>query len=149
MQLVQDINRKCEETLPLYSNLSNFTVQQYKRTVGTLDHLYQESKNTVIKAEKTTIQLRNDIIWMLSQAANDLLDLTEKKLDVDTTAVKERNKVKRLQRIYAHIRKQGLEQYLRQVIELNQFLVGKARDYNERYVIPKFVTMKATILVSR
>lgn len=73
----------------------------------------------------------------------------EKKLVIDCTKTKEKGKIRRLQRIYSQLKEHRLLPYVKKVIEFEESLMARGRSYHQRYLVPLFVTLKATLLVSR
>jgi|JI9StandDraft_1071089.scaffolds.fasta_scaffold318382_1 hypothetical protein len=149
MQIAQEINKKCSETLPYYKDLSDFTVQTCTQSLNRLNNLYGQSRAQLNKVSKTSKQLRKDATWMFYQATDDLLELIEKKFEIDTSASKEKDKLKRLQRIYSQLKEKKLLPYIQKLVEYNETLMTKGRTYHNKYVVPIYITLKATILVSR
>lgn len=73
MQLAHQINQKCSETLPYYAEVSTYTAEAYQHQLDRLNSLYLTSKDKVLKVSKASKQLRKDLLWMFSQAADDIL----------------------------------------------------------------------------
>ena len=82
MEVVKKIDQKCAETLPYYNELSKFTTKKYQQGLSCVDSLYSCSNNKVKKMNKLSKQVRSDIVWILSQAADDLLELIETRFSI-------------------------------------------------------------------
>ena len=83
MQLALTVNKKCTETLPYYSDLSQFTSHKVQEGSEYLNQLYLASANQVNKVTETSKQVKNDLTWMLSHVTDDLIELIEAKLSID------------------------------------------------------------------
>lgn len=84
MEYVKIIDKRCAETLPYYNDLSKYTVQKYQEGVTCVDNIYTCSNNKVKQVTKMSKQFRSDIVWILSQAADDIIELLEAKFALST-----------------------------------------------------------------
>ena len=75
MQIVKQIDRQCAQKLPYYQDLSNFTQEKLQQSLACLDQLYLSSTNKLKHTSRVSKQFRNDLLWILSQAAEDILEL--------------------------------------------------------------------------
>ena len=73
MQVVKQIDSKLAKSLPFYSNISAYAVEQCKAQYDAISNLYEYSANRVNKMTKTSKQLKKDLIWMISQSTDDFL----------------------------------------------------------------------------
>lgn len=149
MKIVQEINKKCSDTLPYYKSVSDFTLQTYNQGIDHLNNLYGQSREKLNKVSKASKQFRKDVAWMFSQASDDLLELMETKFEIDTKTSKEKDKLKRLQRIYVQLKEKGLISYVQKIVQYNETLIARGKAYHNKYIVPIFITIKATLLVSR
>ena len=69
MEFVQLIDKRCAETLPYYTDLTQFTSHKYKQGLTCVDHLYASSSNKVKTISKVSKQFRSDVLVILSQTA--------------------------------------------------------------------------------
>jgi len=104
------------DILPYYSAVAEFTTRQYNQSLQSLGNLYTSSANRVNGVRKVSKLLKKDVVYMLSQTADELIGLMEKNFKVESTSTKERVKMKRLLRIVNHLKSQHLMPYIHKLI---------------------------------
>lgn len=86
---------------------------------------------------------------MLSQVADDFIELIEVKLSIDSQKEKAKTKAQRLQRIYNSFKKRGLLPYFQYFVQMNENLMAQGKEYQKQYLRPLLFKVKATVEVSR
>ena len=86
---------------------------------------------------------------MLSQVADDLIELIEIRLSIDPQTNHPKGKVQRLQRIYNSFKKRGLLPYLQYFVQMNENLMAQGKEYHQEYVKPLLLRIRASVEVSR
>jgi len=149
MQFVQKVDRKCSQTLPCYSSLSQMALQKYQQGLVCLDEVYATSNKKARTIQKASSQFRNDIVWVLAQTAEDVLDLIETRLSLEPSSTKESSKAQRLVRLYNLLKEQHLLPYVQKMMEMNENLIMKGKNIHQKNILPLLMRVKATIEVSR
>jgi len=149
MQYLQQVDQKATETLPYYSDISKIAVQKYQETLTCLDQVYSNSNKKVNHIKKTSSQVRNDVVWVLNQTADDVLDLIETRLSIEPPSTKQNSKAQRLVRIYNLLKEQHLLPYVQKMMEMNEKVIMKGKTIHQKNILPLLNRVKATIEVSR
>lgn len=80
MKVVGQIDGILANTLPLYAGLSKYAQDKCKTSLDTLNNIYNTSETKVLKVTKNQKGLKNQVIALCSESADDLLDLVEDSL---------------------------------------------------------------------
>lgn len=98
---------------------------------------------------KSTRGLKNRAVELCSRSTDDLLDYVEEKLTIESEGMSVKDKRQRVVKILDHLRQELFTLPLHRVAELNGAIVQKGRAVTAHYLLPLFITFKATVLVSR
>ena len=96
---------------------------------------------------KTSKQLRKDIMWIISQTTDDFLEFIEEKLEIVCPEADEKNRLKRVMNIYKTLKNKRLLVYFDQMIAFYRGIMKKMNQFQERYIVPIYVRVKATLIV--
>jgi hypothetical protein len=86
---------------------------------------------------------------LFSQSADDLLEYVEDKLTMKIEELEEKDKVKRVVKILSHLKDEFILTPIHKITEFNGELVQRGKALSEQYILPIFISFKATVLVSR
>ena len=86
---------------------------------------------------------------MISQTAEDFLEYIEEKLEIECPESDEKNRTKRLINIYNGLKNKKILVYVDQFISFNKDLLNKGKMYGQNHLVPIYISVKATLLVSR
>lgn len=98
---------------------------------------------------KDSIQFKKDFVWIISQTTEDFLGYIESKLQIECPEAIEKDKTKRALNIFNELKNKKLLIYANQFISFNKDLFKKVKIYEERYLIPIYINLKATLIVSK
>lgn len=149
MQVVAQIDQQLTNYLPYYPQVLTFAQQQLHSTLDTLNNIYTTSEARVNSVKKSTQGLKNRAVELCSRSADDLLDYVEEKLTMESEAMSVKDKRQRVLKILGHLRQELFTLPLHRVAELNGAIIQKGRALTAHYLLPLFITFKATVLVSR
>jgi hypothetical protein len=96
---------------------------------------------------KTSKQLRKDIMWIISQTADDFLEYIEEKLEIVCPEADEKDRFKRVMNIYKTLKNKRLLVYFDQMIAFYRGVMRNLNQLQERYIVPIYIRVKATIMV--
>lgn len=103
-------------------------MNKYKQTLDSLNTIYTSSQEKVEKVKKTTKGYKNQAIFICNQSADDLLDYLEDKLTVDVGELTEKDKIKRVKKIFTHLKKETILSPISKATQFNNTLVQKGKD---------------------
>ena len=83
MQVVAELNQSLLETVPLYGQAYNYAQLQYNQSLETLNKIIAASTDRVSKARKTSNNIASQAVTLLSQSAEELLELIEDRLKME------------------------------------------------------------------
>lgn len=149
MEVVTQIDQRLASCIPLYSDASAFAQSQYQKTLSTLNNVYTTSEARVNSARKTAKGFQKQALQLCSQSADDLLDYLEDKLTIDHEELSPKDKLERVVKILNHLKEELFLAPVHRLAQLNGVLIEKGRTLSAHYLLPLFVTFKATVLVSR
>lgn len=149
MQVVAQIDQNLTTYLPYYPQVITFAQDQLHNTLQTLNNFYTTSEARVNSVRKSTRGLTNRATELCSHSADDLLDYVEEKLTMESEGMSVKDKRQRVVKILDHLRQELFTLPLHKVAKINRALIQKGRALTVNYLLPFFITFKATVLVSR
>lgn len=149
MEVVSQIDERLAQIVPLYSEASIFAQAQYHKTLSTLNNIYTTSEARVRTVTNATKGFKNQAMVLCSQSADDLLDYIEDKLTIEGDDLLQKDKVKRVVKILNHLKEEIVCNPIQHVSQLSDSLIKKGKALGQEYILPLFITFKATVLVSR
>jgi hypothetical protein len=149
MEILQQIDTKLAQTVPYYSQVADFTTEQYKNSYQVINSLYSCSANKVKKAAKVSRQLQKDLILFITQTTEDFLEYIEEKLEIECPESDLNNRTKRIINIYNQLKNKNILLYVDQLVSFNKDLFNRGKLYRQNHLVPIYITIKATLIVSK
>jgi hypothetical protein len=149
MEVITQIDQRLASCIPLYSDASAFAQTQYQKTLSSLNNVYTTSEARVNSVRKATKGFKRQALQLCSQSADDLLDYLEDKLTIDWEEMSPKDKRERVVKILNHLKHELIDAPIHRVTQFNDSIIERGRTLSAHYILPLFITFKATVLVSR
>ena len=154
--MIQQLNQNLKQVLPYYQEATDFTSNTYSQTLKTASEIQTQVENKVRLTKKNVLNLKqglqNEILNLAEQATNQILIRAETFLlstDERPTETEKKQIQKRFIRVFNKVLNDYIIFYAQEAKNYNMVLIKKGQEYVQTYILPMYIKLKATLIVSK